>query len=78
MYFCQMLFLLYMEIAGKDLSSALHGEHTLHGFAFTQPHSLDLLKKLMECRRVITIRHPLYLPELTPADFFLFPDLNGR
>jgi hypothetical protein len=39
----------------------------------TPSHNTAIVKKFLVNRNVAVLHHPPYLPELAPADYFLFP-----
>ncbi|GBN25257.1 Mariner Mos1 transposase [Araneus ventricosus] len=40
-------------------------------------HTTFLLQKFLTKRRVLSLNHPPYSPDLSPTDFFLFPKLKS-
>ncbi|GBO13735.1 hypothetical protein AVEN_14207-1 [Araneus ventricosus] len=42
------------------------------------PHRALLVKKYLARHSVTTLEHPLYSPDLAPADFYLFPRLKMK
>ncbi len=39
-------------------------------------HNVAIITDWLVARRVQLLQHPPYLPDLAPADFFLFPKVN--
>ena len=42
----------------------------------TEQHHAAIVKKFLANRNVAVLHHPPYSPDLTPADYFLFPKLK--
>jgi len=42
----------------------------------TEQHHAAIVKKFLANRNVAVLHHPPYLPDLAPADYFLFPKLK--
>ena len=48
--------------------------HLLHDNAFS--HKCEVVKSFFASEKVKVLNHPLYSPDLSPCDFFLFPRLK--
>ena len=50
------------------------GVHLLHDSASS--HKCEVVKSFLASEKVKVLKHPLYSPDLSPCDFFLFPRLK--
>ena len=50
------------------------GVHLLHDNASS--HKCEVVKSFLASEKVKVLNHPLYSPDLSPCDFFLFPRLK--
>jgi hypothetical protein len=41
-------------------------------------HNATIVKQFMAQRKVTVLNHPPYLPDLAPADYFLFPKVKSH
>ena len=58
----------------KRPSTGWSGVHLLHDNASS--HKCEVVKSFLASEKVKVLNHPLYSPDLSPYDFFLFPRLK--
>ena len=58
----------------KRPSKGWSGVHLLHDNASS--HKCEVVKSFLAPEKVKVLNHPLYSPDLSPCDFFLFPRLK--
>ena len=58
----------------KQPSKGWSGVHLLHDNASS--HKYEVVKSFLVSEKVKVLNHPLYSPDLSPCDFFLFPRIK--
>ncbi|XP_060603854.1 histone-lysine N-methyltransferase SETMAR-like [Ruditapes philippinarum] len=56
--------------------TGLRGLYLIHDNASS--HKCDIVQRFIEEEKIVQVKHPPYSPDLSPCDFFLFPEVKKR